>query len=91
MTDTIISQLAQRGLVTLPKSWRDAYDLKAGDTLTLLDLGGVFVISPRRCEVDALASRVATALAESGETLENMLAALREARGGYETKNEPEE
>lgn len=90
MTDTVISQLAQRGLVTLPKSWREAYGLNPGDPLTLLDLGGVFVISPRRSEIDSLASQVARTLSEKGETLESMLAALREARVKYKSKAEPD-
>jgi len=47
---------------------------------TLLDLGGVFVLSPRRSEIDALADRMAAQWAEDGETLETMLQALREER-----------
>ncbi len=88
MNDTTISRIAKRGLVTLPKEWRKTYNLDAGDTITLLDLGGVFVISPRPSEVDHLANRMASALARQGDTLENMLAALREARVAYETKEE---
>ncbi len=78
--DTIKIQLAQRGLVTLPKALREAYRLQPGDELTLLDLGGVFVLSPRRSEVDVLAERIASALSSEGETLESMLGALRERR-----------
>jgi hypothetical protein len=51
--------------------------------LTLLDLGGVFVLSPWRSEVDALADSLREALVEQGESLESMLAALREARQRY--------
>ena len=82
--DTMTIQLAQRGLVTLPKALRDAYHLRPGDEFTLLDLGGVFVLSPRRSEVDALASQMAEAFAGQGETLESMLKALRERRERYE-------
>ena len=84
MDDTVVSQLAQRGLITLPKDWRDAYQLHPGDPLTLLDLGGIFVISPKVSKIDAMANQLAGALAEQGETLENMLAALREARENYQ-------
>ena len=86
MTDTITLQLAQRGLITLPKPLRDQYNLRPGDALTLLDLGGVFVISPHRSEVDELADQLAGELAERGETLESMLVALREARGRYQVE-----
>jgi bifunctional DNA-binding transcriptional regulator/antitoxin component of YhaV-PrlF toxin-antitoxin module len=83
MSDPITLQVAQRGVVTLPKSLRDVYQLEAGDTLTLIDLGGVFVLSPRRAEADRLANQIAGDLAQRGESLESMFQALREAREQY--------
>ena len=83
MSDTITVNVAQRGVVTLPKSIREAYGLQPGDTLTLLDLGGVLLLSPRRSEVDALAERITKALTERDETLESMLHTLREERERY--------
>jgi len=83
VTDTMVLRISSRGVVTLPKSLRQAYHLRPGDMLTLLDLGGVFVLSPRRSEVDALADRITQALIERGETLEGMLQALREERERY--------
>ncbi len=73
-------RLAQRGLLTLPGSWRRKYGLKPGVRLTLLDLGGVFVVSPRGGETDALADRLARSLARRGLSLEQMLRDLRAAR-----------
>jgi bifunctional DNA-binding transcriptional regulator/antitoxin component of YhaV-PrlF toxin-antitoxin module len=84
MTDTISLQVAQRGLVTLPKALRQAYSIREGDQLTLLDLGGVFVLSPRRSEIDRIADQIGSALVEQGESLESMLQALRETRQRYE-------
>ena len=78
--DSIILQMAQRGIITIPKSLRESYGLQPGDTLTLLDLGGVFVLSPQRSEIDALADKIAAQWAEDGQTLEAMLQALREER-----------
>lgn len=75
--------LAQRGVFTLPKKLRDAYNLKAGDSLTLLDLGGVFVLSPRHSQIDSLAERISKDLIQKGETLESMLKTLREEREKY--------
>ena len=83
MTDTTIIRVAQRGVVTLPKSLREAYGLEAGDLLTVLDLGGVFVISPRQSEIDALADRITKNLKTKGETLESMLQVLRDERENY--------
>jgi hypothetical protein len=62
---------------------RDAYNIEPGDAFTLLDLGGVFVLSPRPSEVDALADSIAANLQAQGETLQSMLQALREERAKY--------
>jgi len=87
VSDTVTVRMARRGLVTLPKVLRESYNLQPGDSFTLLDLGGVFVLSPRRSEIDALADRLTRALAEQGETLETMLQALREERERYASQD----
>lgn len=79
--DNVNVQMAQGGLITIPKSLRESYGMQPGDTFTLTDLGGVFVLSPRRSEIDILAERVAEQWTEEGETLETMLQALCEERG----------
>jgi AbrB family looped-hinge helix DNA binding protein len=75
--------VAQRGLITIPKSLREVYGIRPGDALTLLDLGGVFVLSPKPSQVDELADRIAADLQDKGESLESMLQALREERERY--------
>jgi bifunctional DNA-binding transcriptional regulator/antitoxin component of YhaV-PrlF toxin-antitoxin module len=83
MSDTMTVRMAQRGVVTLPKSLRQSYNLRPGDNFILLDLGGVFILSPHRSEIDSLADRLTQALTERGETLETMLQTLREEREQY--------
>jgi bifunctional DNA-binding transcriptional regulator/antitoxin component of YhaV-PrlF toxin-antitoxin module len=83
MTDTLNLQLAQRGVVVLPKALRERYQLRPGDEFTLLDLEGVFVLSPKRSRIDALTQQITQALLERGETLESMLETLREERERY--------
>jgi AbrB family looped-hinge helix DNA binding protein len=83
MSDAMTVQIGQRGVVTLPKELRQSYNLRPGDSLTIIDLGGVFALSPRRSEVDALADRITQALTAKGETLETMLQTLREERERY--------
>ena len=83
MNDTMTVQMTKRGVVVLPKTLRETYNLQPGDSLTLIDLGGVFVISPQRSNVDALADRITQSLTDSGETLESMLLTLREERERY--------
>ena len=87
MLDSINLQMTQRGVLVLPKTLRQAYNLKPGDNFTLLDLGGVFVLSPRSTEVDDLSARITKALIEKGATLEGMLATLREERERYGNKD----
>ena len=84
MTDTVTLKLGRRGVMTLPKQLRETYGLDTGDEFTLLDIGGVFVISPRRSEIDKLADQVSDTLSNQGETLESMLTALREERESYD-------
>lgn len=76
-------QVAKRGLITIPKELRDAYGIGEGDTLTLLDLGGVFVVSPKVSRVDVVAERLAAEWREQGVTLDDMLAVLRERRAEH--------
>lgn len=78
---TIAVQVAQRGVVTLPKALRDAYNIRTGDVYTVIDLGdGSFRIVPHQLKIDALADEIRTALEQKRETLESMLRALRTQR-----------
>ncbi len=87
MSDIFQVQVVRRGVITLPKEWRDRNDIAEGDTLTLIDLGdGVVVMSPRRSRVDEIAEKLAAEWQESGATLETMWNTLREVRAGYDTK-----
>lgn len=87
MDNTITLQMGQRGVMTLPKSLRENYRFQAGDQFTLLDIGGVFVLTPKRSQIDALADQLTQSLVEQGETLESMLVALREERERYDANS----
>ena len=76
--------VGQRGVVTLPKEVRDTYELSTGKSLTLIDLGGVFVLSTKSSEVDSLADRLAGDLKAQGESLESLISTVRQARAGYD-------
>ncbi|MCI0892973.1 MAG: AbrB/MazE/SpoVT family DNA-binding domain-containing protein [Anaerolineales bacterium] len=83
MSKTYTLQIGQRGVLTFPKSVREAYKMQPGDPITLLDLGGVFVLSPRLSEIDDLSARITESLVEKGQDLESMLKVLREQRERY--------
>jgi bifunctional DNA-binding transcriptional regulator/antitoxin component of YhaV-PrlF toxin-antitoxin module len=78
--DSTTVQMAKRGVITITQPIRKSHGMQPGDTFTLLDLGGVLVLSPRRSEIDVLAERIRAQWAEDGETLESMWRALREER-----------
>lgn len=82
MTDFTV-RLNEGGKLTIPKSIRDDYRLRPGDMFTLLDLGGVFVLSPQQSKIDPIAEQIAAQWSEEGETLESLLQAL------YEERNKP--
>ena len=80
MVDSTTVQLAQRGVLTLPKKLRDEYNFKPGDTFTVIDLGGAIMLKPGRSEVQEIVEHMSARLREEGETLESLLQAAREVR-----------
>ena len=87
MSDTITLQMGQRGVMTFPKSLRENYRFTPGDQFTLLDIGGVFILTPMQSQIDALADQITHSLVEQGETLEDMLVVLREERERYDANS----
>lgn len=73
-------QIGKRGTITLPAAWRKRYGLDAGDLLTVLDLGGVFVLSPEVSVVSKIAREVEQLREAAGLSLEELLAGLDEQR-----------
>ncbi len=81
--DAFQIQVAKRGVITLPKALRDENQIREGDSLTLLDLGGMLIIVPRHLEIDKIADRLAEKWTACDENLESMLKTLREVRDEY--------
>lgn len=77
---TVHLLLGQRGTVTLPAELRERYRLEPGEVLTLLDLGGVFVLAPKVSVVAKLAREIETMSQEAGLSLEDLLEGLSEER-----------
>lgn len=78
---TMTVQVAQRGVVTLPKSLRETYNIQTGEVFTVIDLGnGSFVLSRGRSKIDDLLDGIRDELESKGESLESMLRSLRTIR-----------
>ena len=74
-------KLRNRGVLTLPKSLRDKYDLGEGDALHLVDVGGAFVLTPMQPMVPSLSRQIEEIREESGLSIEELLNRLQDERG----------
>lgn len=83
----ITLQVRQRGILTLPADLRKRYNIKDGDTYRLVDLNGIFVLTPMAPIVPELAREIEQARIEAGLSTEELLQGLRDQRKKYYTEN----
>lgn len=76
-------QIRQRGNLTLPATLRERYGIEPGDTFRILDLDGIFVLTPMVPMVPELAREIERARVEAGLDTAELLQALREERARY--------
>jgi AbrB family looped-hinge helix DNA binding protein len=81
-------QVRQRGTLTLPAELREKYGIKPGDTFRLVDLDGIFVLTPMVAMVPELAREIERARVEAGLSIEELLANLREQRERYHVEHD---
>ena len=86
--DTTTVQIRQRGSLTLPVSMRAKYGIKTGDSFQLVDLDGIFVLTPMTPMVPELAREIDKIRQEAGLSMEELLLGLREQRAQYQTEND---
>jgi bifunctional DNA-binding transcriptional regulator/antitoxin component of YhaV-PrlF toxin-antitoxin module len=79
----VFIQVRSRGVITLPAELREKYGIENGDIFRLVDLGGVFVLSPMVPMVPDLAREIEQAGLEAGLSIEDLLEGLREQRQRY--------
>jgi bifunctional DNA-binding transcriptional regulator/antitoxin component of YhaV-PrlF toxin-antitoxin module len=76
-------QVRQRGTVTLPADLREKYRIGVGDTLRVVDLDGVLVLTAMTPIVADLAREIERARLAAGLSIEELLVSLREQRERY--------
>jgi len=88
--DTTV-QIRERGTLTLPVELRQRYGIRPGDTFRVVDLDGIFVLTPMVPLVPELAREIEHLRVEAGLSTDELLAALREERVRYtrEAHDEP--
>jgi bifunctional DNA-binding transcriptional regulator/antitoxin component of YhaV-PrlF toxin-antitoxin module len=73
-------QVRGRGVITLPTELRQKYGIGEGDVFRLVDLDGIFVLTPMTPMVPELAREIEKLRLEAGVSLEELLAGLQELR-----------
>jgi AbrB family looped-hinge helix DNA binding protein len=73
-------QVRKRGVLTLPAELRQKYGIEEGDTFRLVDLDGIFVITPMVPMVPELAREIERLRLEAGLSIEELLGNLRQER-----------
>jgi bifunctional DNA-binding transcriptional regulator/antitoxin component of YhaV-PrlF toxin-antitoxin module len=76
-------QIRKRGVLTLPSELREKYTIREGDTYRLVDMDGIFVLTPMVPMVPELAREIERIRQESGLNLEELLVGLKEEREQY--------
>ena len=79
-------QIRQRGTVTLPADLRSKYGIREGDTFRLVDLDGIFVLTPMVPMVPELAREIERLRLDAGISTDELIANLREQREQYYTE-----
>lgn len=79
--------LRGRGTLTLPKALRKKYGLEDGEPLTLIDLDGAFVLTPKLLAVPKLVAEMERMRQGTGVSVDELLEGLDEQREqGYEKR-----
>lgn len=81
-------QVRQRGALTLPAELRQKYGIEAGDTFRLVDLDGVFILTPMVPMVPELVREIERVRQEAGLSMDELLMSLRALRDQGDSSNE---
>jgi len=76
-------QVRKRGVMTIPSELREKYSIQEGDTFQLVDMDGIFVLTPMVPMVPELAREIERFRKESEVSMEELMQGLREERERY--------
>ena len=76
-------QIKQQGTLSLPSELRTKYELNEGDILTLVDLDGIFLLTPKLSTVSILADKVEQLRQREGLSVEDLIEGLDKQRQRY--------
>ena len=73
-------RLRERGQLTIPQSARDNLAVKEGDTLTLIQIGGLLLLGPKQPLVSQLSEQFSKQMDKAGVSLADLLEGLAQER-----------
>jgi len=73
-------RLRERGQLTIPRNVRENLKTAAGDMLTLVQIGELMMLTPRRPRVPELAEQFTVEMENEGVSLADLLSGLAEER-----------
>ena len=76
-------RIRERGQVTIPSSFRKDLGLGENDTLNMVKIDEMLILTPRKPFGDAVARKVESAMKRKGMTLDELLGNLKDQRRKY--------
>ena len=76
-------RIRERGQVTIPSSFRKDLGLGENDTLNMVKIDEMLILTPRKPFGDAVAKKVESAMKRKGMTLDDLLGNLKDQRRKY--------
>lgn len=73
-------EIKHRGQLTIPKKIREVSNLEEGQAVTILPIGDSVFITPKKLELDEARRQLKKILRDSGCSLEELLAGIKEER-----------
>jgi AbrB family looped-hinge helix DNA binding protein len=77
-------RIRERGQVTIPSSFRKDLGLGENDTLNMVKIDEMLILTPRKPFGDAVARKVESAMRRKGLTLDDLLVNLKDQRRKYQ-------
>jgi AbrB family looped-hinge helix DNA binding protein len=78
--ETFTAEIKSRGQLTIPKKLRAMSHLEEGQIVSIIPVGDSVIIVPKRLELDDARREIKRMLKETGASLDDLLAGLREER-----------
>ena len=75
-----VTEIRNRGQLTIPKSIRDASHLVEGQVVSIIPLGDTILVTPQRLELDDARRQIKRILNQSGLSMEEVLKGIDEER-----------